>query len=77
MTANSNCSTHGGTFWIWIDLRFYSDHMCKKKYLTNLIAIVPVFINDFLGPPYASIMREEKAITMVMATKCQIFLYTN
>ena len=49
----------------------------KKKYLTNLIAIVPVFINDFLGPPYASIMREEKAITMVMATKCQIFLYTN
>ena len=49
----------------------------QKKYLTNLIAIVPVFINDFLGPPYASIMREEKAITMVMATKCQIFLYTN
>ena len=33
MTANSNCSTRGDTFWIWIDLRFYSD--CK--YFVTLI----------------------------------------
>ena len=33
MTANSNCSTCDGTFWIWIYLRFYSDH----KYFIALI----------------------------------------
>ena len=33
MTANSNCSTRGDTFRIWIDLRFYSD----RKYFVALI----------------------------------------
>ena len=40
MTANSNCSTHGGTFWIWIDLRFYSDH---KHFVALIIRCTKYF----------------------------------
>ena len=46
MTANSNCSTCGGTFWIWIYLWFYPDH---KYFVAFIIRCTKYFDRLIFG----------------------------